>query len=231
MKVNRSFVFLVTALLAVGLAACVRNVPGSQDATPAPVEQTPEGTPADADVIGQIYLFATQTAMAQAGEAPVVTEAPYPLPTQPGELPSEPTEPSTQPTQPPPQPTQPPAAEPPAAIPPVSVPAAYTLKGGEFPYCIARRFNVDPGELLRLNGLTAYSVYYSGMTLQIPKSGRPFPGNPALRPHPATYTVRAGDTIYKIACAFGDVDPNAIVAANNMSKPYTLSPGQQLTIP
>ena len=33
-------------------------------------------------------------------------------------------------------------------------PATYTLQSGEFPWCIARRFNVDPNELLSLNGLT-----------------------------------------------------------------------------
>jgi LysM repeat protein len=104
------------------------------------------------------------------------------------------------------------------------------LHSGEFPYCIARRFNVDPGELLRINGLTRYSVYFAGMNLRIPQTGRTFPGKRALLPHPTTYTVRAGDTIYTIACSFGDVDPNAILQVNPgiSARP---APGTVLQIP
>lgn len=34
-------------------------------------------------------------------------------------------------------------------------PSTYILEKGEWPYCIARRFNVNPDELLALSGLTA----------------------------------------------------------------------------
>ena len=63
-------------------------------------------------------------------------------------------------------------------------PASYTLQKGEFPYCIARRFNVDPAELLSLNGLASGDIYYPNLTLTIPQSGKPFPGTRALRSHP-----------------------------------------------
>ncbi len=68
-------------------------------------------------------------------------------------------------------------------------PASYTLQNGEFPYCIARRFNVDPDALLRASGLTSPDVYYPGLTLTIPQSGA-FPGSRMLASHPTTYTVR-----------------------------------------
>ena len=46
------------------------------------------------------------------------------------------------------------------------------------------------------------------------------------------YTVSAAyDTIYKIGCYFGDVDPNRIIVANNLKDPYTLTSGQKLIIP
>jgi LysM repeat protein len=65
---------------------------------------------------------------------------------------------------------------------PVGVrPAEYTLKPGEFPYCIARRFDVDPDELLRINNLSSGEIYYANRSLSIPQSGS-FPGH-AL-PHP-----------------------------------------------
>ncbi len=112
------------------------------------------------------------------------------------------------------------------------VPDTYVLQPGEFPYCIARRFNIDPGTLLRVNNLSRSAVVYPGTQLIIPKSAPPFTaGARALLPHPTTYTVRAGDTIYTIACAFGDVDPRAIAAANGLGSDYSLTVGQVLSIP
>jgi LysM repeat protein len=111
------------------------------------------------------------------------------------------------------------------------IPASWTLQKGEHPYCIARRFNVNPDEMLRLNGLSANSTFFGGMVLKIPQTGNPFPANRSLRAHPTTYTVASGDTIYSIACLFGEVDPYAIAAANGLSSPYTLTAGQSLHIP
>ncbi|MGB8213172.1 MAG: LysM peptidoglycan-binding domain-containing protein [Anaerolineales bacterium] len=109
-------------------------------------------------------------------------------------------------------------------------PATYTLQSGEFPWCIARRFNVDPNELLSLNGLTDGQTLQPGLVLNIPQTG-PFPGDRALHSHPTTYTVAVNDTFYSIACYFGDVDPSAIAAANNLSLSSTLTTGQTLNIP
>jgi LysM repeat protein len=110
-------------------------------------------------------------------------------------------------------------------------PPTYTLQNGEFPYCIARRFNVDPDALLRASGLTSPDVYYPGLTLTIPQSGA-FPGSRMLANHPVTYTVASSDeTVYSIACKFGDVDPASIASANNISASAKLTSGQQLQIP
>lgn len=119
----------------------------------------------------------------------------------------------------------------PTSAPVGSRPATYTLQRGEFPYCIARRFDVDPDALLSLNGLSSGNIYYPNLTLKIPQSGN-FPGTRALRNHPATYTVPSStDTVYGIACLFGDVDPAAIAQANNISVGAALTAGQQLSIP
>jgi LysM repeat protein len=109
-------------------------------------------------------------------------------------------------------------------------PQSYTLREGEFPYCIARRFDVDPEQLLTLNGLVDGQTLYAGAVLQIPQSGS-FPGTRALRNHPTTYTASAGETISGIACLFGDVDPSSIASANGISVDATLTTGQQLSIP
>lgn len=118
----------------------------------------------------------------------------------------------------------------PTSAPVGSRPASYTLQRGEFPYCIARRFDVDPGQLLNLNGLSNGDIYYPNLTLKIPQSGS-FPGTRALRNHPSTYTASSTDTLYGIACLFGDVDPAAIAQANNISVGSALTSGQQLSIP
>jgi LysM repeat protein len=106
------------------------------------------------------------------------------------------------------------------------------LQRGEYPYCIARRFNVDPGELLALNAMSDRGTFYNGMVLQLPQTGKPFPGDRMQRVHPAVYTVsKADETMYTIACTFGDVHPEAIAQANGLSIESVLSVGQQLRIP
>jgi len=112
-------------------------------------------------------------------------------------------------------------------------PAQYTIQPGEFPYCIARRFNVNPGDLLSANGLNNNSQVAVGTVLTIPQSGSwssSF-GSRALKAHPTTYTVAYGDTLGSIACGFGDVDPNTILAANGLGNGVVLSQGQVLQIP
>ncbi|MGA7192903.1 MAG: LysM peptidoglycan-binding domain-containing protein [Anaerolineales bacterium] len=115
------------------------------------------------------------------------------------------------------------------------IPATYTLQQGEFPYCIARRYNLDPEELLRLNNLHDWDAQYlsPGLTLQLPQTGNPWPGVRALHPHPDTYTVSGNNdtTLYGVACYYGDIDPATIAQANNLSLSTFLTAGQQLTIP
>ncbi len=117
------------------------------------------------------------------------------------------------------------------AVPAGVRPPEYILHEGEWPYCIARRFDVDPDAMLRASGLTSPDVYYAGLKLVIPQSGS-FPGPRVLITHPSTYTVASsGETIYGVACNFGDVDPNAIATANGISVSASLTAGQQLKIP
>lgn len=53
-----------------------------------------------------------------------------------------------------------------------------------------------------------------------------------LKIHPVTYTVSTSNqTMYTIACEFGDVDPLAIAQANFLPVDSILYLGQQLNIP
>ena len=119
---------------------------------------------------------------------------------------------------------------PPTAV--VGRPASYTLKKGEFPYCVARRFNIDPTELLNLNNLSSAQAQslQPGLTLSIPQSGAAFPSARALHAHPVSYTVPSNTNVYAIACFFGDVDPAAIVTRNNLSDPNNVAGGTVLQI-
>ena len=115
-----------------------------------------------------------------------------------------------------------------------SKPATYTLQAGEFPYCIARRFNVDPDELLASSGLTSAQAdsLSAGTVLKIPQTGNPFPGSRVWHNHPDTYTVDfSSETIYSIACYYGDIDPAMIAQTNGISVNASLTVGQKLTIP
>lgn len=121
--------------------------------------------------------------------------------------------------------------EPTIMVPTVTRPAEYTLREGEFPFCIARRFNLDVASLLSLNNIGSNDLLPPGSTLQIPQTGTWDGENRSLNPHPTTHTVRAGETIYSIACFYGPVSPEAIIAVNQLEEPYQLTAGQSLSIP
>lgn len=123
-----------------------------------------------------------------------------------------------------------PTPEPTIAVPTLTRPASYTLQEGEFPFCIARRFDLNPQDLLSLNNIGENQLVSPGTTLQIPQTGS-WEGSRVRNPHPTTHTVRAGETIHSIACHYGDVSPEAIIAVNQLQEPYTLTVGQTLEIP
>ncbi|MPN15762.1 hypothetical protein SDC9_163098 [bioreactor metagenome] len=89
---------------------------------------------------------------------------------------------------------------------------------------------MNAADLLSANGLGMNSMVSEGTTLKIPQSGS-WQGERALKSHPTSYTVASGDTLYSIACGFGDADPNTIMAANGLSSATNLTVGQVLQIP
>jgi LysM repeat protein len=181
--------------------------------------------------VSQQDAIKTQTAIAKQNLNPILDQ---PTATATSKAPAQ-QQPGTNPTNTP-VPAQPQATAVPAqvvTIPTVTpgLPATYKLQKGEFVYCIARRFDIDPAKLLSVNGLSTAETVYEGMTLKIPQNGGDFPDGRSLKKHPGTYTVAAGDTIYSIACKYGDVEPWAIAMANNLAAPYTLTAGSSINIP
>jgi LysM repeat protein len=226
-----SIVLLIAILLGAVLSACERpastapsTTPGAGD-IPFPVQQP----------TSPLTAFATQTAAAAKGPAPTAAaNATKPVAGQatPVIVPTKPA--AAQPTQAPavvqPVPTKEEIVVP-SATP--GRPATYSIQAGDHYICIARRYNLSLDEFLGLNGLSMSSQAIVGATVKIPQGGswNSANGSRTLKPHPDTYTVVSGDTLNKIACGYGDADPNQIALANDLKSPYTLSAGQSLKIP
>ncbi len=113
-------------------------------------------------------------------------------------------------------------------------PNRYTVRPGESPNCLARRFDVDPQELLKVNGLQEGSIINVGQELKLPLDTH-FPGERrvpgTVRPDPEGYWVSPGETIYMVACYYGDIFPEEIIEANNLKEPYDISGIKNLIIP
>ncbi|WP_322806938.1 LysM peptidoglycan-binding domain-containing protein [Thermanaerothrix sp.] len=206
MKTRVLFFMALTVLAMLVVSGCTRSASTSPTALATP---TSEEIPFPVDVAQRMTEVAQQTQMAMPTPegglvTPVVVETPAPTPAP---------------------------TNTPVIIPTPTRPATYTLQPGEWPLCIARRYNLDINTFFEANGLTMNSRPAAGTVLKIPQDGGWSAGDRALKPHPAQYTVKAGDTIYSIACDFGDVFPESIIAANNLQSPYTLTPGQVLQIP
>lgn len=122
-------------------------------------------------------------------------------------------------------------------VPPTPTPlyaTTYTLQKGEWAICIARRYNLNLDEFFAINHIGMHTNNLPvGYVLALPGGGS---WNEAYGPrywhlHPATYQVQPGDTLNSVACFFGDVSPQAIKDANSLPDNYTLSIGQNLSIP
>ncbi len=223
-----ALLFTLVVTLTLVLTAC--NLPASQPPAQSATQARP--TPAATNQTLHEIVSQTQTAIAKAGGG-APTQA---LPTLQETLnPAVNTNTpaavmvTLQPTSNVVVPTQAPVIIVPSPTP--GLPTTYMIHEGEWCYCIARRFNILAGALMQANAACQNNSVAPGTNLTIPQNAAPWDGERSLVTHPATYTVRANDTIFTIACYYGAVDPNAIIFANSLTAPYTLVPGQILNIP
>lgn len=221
---KHTFILFVLIVIAVsGLTSC--RLPASKGPkTTSEGFPAPGGTQATSSGI-DVSSFATQTA--QANPSFVTATAAPPPGTTPGTT-QNPESPSATSVPSGPVPTDTQVVYVVATSGPP--PATYTLAQGEFPFCIARRFNVDITELLSVNGLTSSSYTYAGQVLKLPQTGHTFVGERALKPHPDYYKIVSGDTLNTIACSYGDVSPDMIALQNNLIE-GNYSPGDVIVIP
>jgi LysM repeat protein/GH25 family lysozyme M1 (1,4-beta-N-acetylmuramidase) len=117
-----------------------------------------------------------------------------------------------------------PAAQP-AAVSKCIVEAGDTLAG------IATQFGVDLGALVALNGLRNPNLIFPGQVLALPaKNAAPAPKPVAKPTGHGKWIVDPGDSLSAIGAKYG-VTAAAIAAANGLSNPDLIYPGQVLNIP
>ncbi|WP_371816246.1 LysM peptidoglycan-binding domain-containing protein [Exiguobacterium sp. s150] len=110
--------------------------------------------------------------------------------------------------------------------PPPTTTVKYTVKSGDTLYKIATMYNTTVAKIAAANNITNVNSIYVGQVLVIP-------GTTVTPPPPTTtvkYTVKSGDTLYKIATAYNTTVAK-IAAANNITNVNLISVGQVLTIP
>lgn len=110
----------------------------------------------------------------------------------------------------------------------------YTVRRGDNLSKIARRYGTSVGNLMKLNGLSS-SRLYVGMSLKVPASASSN-SRYASDKRSSTksldkkvYTVKRGDTLWKIAKTHG-VDVSDLVKWNNITRRNRLLPGDKLKI-
>ena len=96
----------------------------------------------------------------------------------------------------------------------------YTIQEGDSLYSIANKFNISVNDLIDFNALPT-TILTVGETIRIPKGSVPNKEN--------VYIVKPGDTLYRIANAYG-VNVNDLITANNLTS-NILTIGQELVIP
>ena len=100
---------------------------------------------------------------------------------------------------------------------------------------IAARSGTTVSELLRLNGLSNPDVLAIGQKLKVPGRSGAAPAavgtpKPATGGQGRTYVVQKGDTLLSIARRYG-LTTKQLQAANNITNPDKIFPGQKLVIP
>ena len=109
----------------------------------------------------------------------------------------------------------------------------HTVRWRETLYRIATRYGVTIQAIVQTNNIPNRNLIYVGQQLVIPGEPGPQPTSaPTAAPgtSPATYVVKRGDTLNRIALRYG-VTIWTIAQANNIANPNLIYVGQRLTIP
>jgi N-acetylmuramoyl-L-alanine amidase len=117
-----------------------------------------------------------------------------------------------------------------AGAPAIVAATTYIVRPGDTLSEIAVRHGTTVQALVKANGLHNANLIRVGQLLQIPDTSVGLPGYTKGASDTETYTVRAGDGLFKIARAYG-VDPTALARANGIGVNALLARGAVLHIP
>jgi LysM repeat protein len=219
----RNLVYASLIIFALSLSACTRSA-STPEASPEAGEV--EGTQSDTQATMDAVRSAILTQTAQASEP--VTDMTIVAPEESGT----------------PVITGTPPTATPEATSLVGV-TEYTVVPGDWIWKIARKYYVDPQDIIDLNDLASPSQIQPGLVLKIPgpapveASETPSPtititvtGTPGTTPEAGgtVHVVQPGEWIWQIARIYG-VDPQDIIDANSLTDPSQLTVGQELVIP
>ena len=133
-----------------------------------------------------------------------------------------------------PTPTATPSPTATATSTPTAAPIQYTVRAGDTLGSIAERFSTTAVALAQLNGIVNPSRINPGQVLRIPAVSAADGGEAVAQAIPdsatRTYTVRAGDTLFRVAESFG-INVAELANANSIPNYNLIYPGQVLVIP
>jgi len=117
-----------------------------------------------------------------------------------------------------------------ASAPAIAAATTYIVRPGDTLSEIAVRHGTTVQALIQANDLHDANLIKVGQLLQIPDTSVGLPGYTRGTADTESYTVRAGDGLFKIARAYG-VDPTALARANGIGVNANLARGAVLQIP
>ncbi len=101
----------------------------------------------------------------------------------------------------------------------------HVVQPGENLFRIALKYGLSYQQLAAYNGIANPNLIYAGQELKIPPSGQA-----DQPPDVAYHVVQPGENLFRIALKYNMLY-TALAAANDLSYPYTIYPGQRLIIP